>query len=154
MGGGHGFVGSPACRCACTEHHSIPTHRQERVGALGSIRFRPGTYVYVGSAQRNLEKRMQRHLKQDKKLFWHIDYMLSCGDARVEAVFVKQAGKDAECAFAYELDAQSKGVLGFGCSDCTCRSHLFWFPVRSALKSEETFAPARRWVKHPLLGLP
>ena len=39
---------------------------KERIGALGKINFKKGKYVYVGSAQNNLEKRIARHLSKDK----------------------------------------------------------------------------------------
>ena len=46
-----------------------------RVGALGSFTFRAGVYLYVGSAQRNLAARVERHGRKDKPLRWHIDYL-------------------------------------------------------------------------------
>ena len=46
------------------------------VGALGDKSFQKGLYVYVGSAQNNLEKRVKRHLRKVKRRFWHIDYLL------------------------------------------------------------------------------
>ena len=35
-----------------------------RVGRLGQFRFRRGFYLYVGSAQRNLSARLERHGKK------------------------------------------------------------------------------------------
>ena len=46
-----------------------------RVGKLGSLYFKKGYYLYVGSAKRGLEARIKRHLRKDKKIFWHIDYL-------------------------------------------------------------------------------
>ena len=37
-----------------------------RIGALGSFTFRAGVYLYVGSAQRNLTARVERHGRKDK----------------------------------------------------------------------------------------
>jgi len=110
------------------------------VGALGNVHFREGSYVYVGSAQRNLEKRVQRHLRKEKKLFWHIDYFLSNERARIEKVFFRQGDKLAECASAQELGRQGEPVAGFGCSDCRCQSHLFWFPKSFYLQEGSDFA--------------
>ncbi|MGZ7049923.1 MAG: GIY-YIG nuclease family protein, partial [Methanobacterium sp.] len=47
------------------------------VGKLGKLNFKKGFYVYVGSALNSIDARIKRHLKNDKKLFWHIDYLLT-----------------------------------------------------------------------------
>ncbi len=47
------------------------------IGKLGTFRFKPGFYLYVGSARKNLPARINRHLSQNKKLHWHIDYLLT-----------------------------------------------------------------------------
>jgi hypothetical protein len=46
-----------------------------RVGALGRFWFRPGVYLYVGSAQRNLRARTERHGRKNKPLRWDIDHL-------------------------------------------------------------------------------
>jgi len=115
------------------------------VGALGNVHFEEGIYVYVGSAQRDLEKRLKRHLRKEKKLFWHIDYFLSNEQAKIEKVLFRQADKLAECAIAQELGRRGEPVAGFGCSDCRCQSHLFWFPKSSSLKELGVFAASYSW---------
>ena len=95
------------------------------VGALGSIEFRKGLYVYIGSAQNNLEKRLKRHFRKEKRLFWHVDYLLRSDDAKLVKALYKQANRPEECKIANELAERSEPIYGFGCSDCTCRSHLF-----------------------------
>jgi Uri superfamily endonuclease len=67
------------------------------VGALGSVNFEKDLYAYVGSAQNNLEKRIERHLRKTKQKFWHIDYLsqrfnfalsqLNCKGYPVEGTF-------------------------------------------------------------------
>lgn len=94
------------------------------VGALGTIAFTEGFYAYVGSAQNGLEKRISRHLSSEKKKLWHIDYLLS-GGGKVVGVYYKEADKSEECRIAKVLAERGSGVLGFGCSDCLCGSHLF-----------------------------
>ena len=42
---------------------------------LGIINFKKGCYVYVGSAMNSLESRVKRHLSDNKKKHWHIDYL-------------------------------------------------------------------------------
>lgn len=96
-----------------------------QVGGLGKLTFKHGLYAYVGSAQGSLEKRVRRHLINEKRKFWHIDYLLGNGDAKVMAVFHKQADKTEECAVARAIGKRGKGVAGFGASDCNCISHLF-----------------------------
>ena len=54
-----------------------------RVGSLGVIEFKKGYYIYVGSGQTNLEKRIQRHKKKIKKVKWHIDYLTTNSDVKV-----------------------------------------------------------------------
>lgn len=95
------------------------------VGALGTLSFGKGLYAYVGSAQNSLEKRVERHLRKDKRRFWHIDYLLDNDAVEVVDVFWKEAGKCEECEVAGELDEMGVPIVNFGCSDCSCVSHLF-----------------------------
>lgn len=95
------------------------------IGALGIMSFGKGLYAYVGSAQKGLEKRVERHLRKTKKNFWHIDYLLDDDAVRVVKVFYKEAEKSEECRIAGKLSEKGVAVKGFGCSDCSCVSHLF-----------------------------
>jgi Uri superfamily endonuclease len=95
------------------------------VGALGKLRFKKGEYAYVGSAQTNLEKRINRHLRKKKRKFWHIDYLLDNDAAKIANVFFKEANKAEECRIAQVIGARGEPTAGFGCSDCKCKSHLF-----------------------------
>jgi Uri superfamily endonuclease len=104
------------------------------VGKQGKLAFKRGYYAYVGSAQNNLEKRIQRHLKKQKTLFWHIDYLLESQDSNVIKVFYKEAGKSEECSIAERLKFEGDAVSGFGSSDCHCSSHLFHIENYSFLK--------------------
>lgn len=95
---------------------------QQKIGSLGKINFKKGLYAYVGSAQNNLEKRVKRHLSNNKKTFWHIDYLLSNKFAKVSKVFYKKANKSEECRIANKLAGNP--IQNFGSSDCNCKSHL------------------------------
>lgn len=95
---------------------------KQTIGALGEIEFKKGSYVYIGSAQNNLNKRVQRHLSQNKKLHWHIDYLLQNSNVKIVDVYFKEADKQHECLTANSL--KGKPVKNFGCSDCKCESHL------------------------------
>jgi Uri superfamily endonuclease len=95
---------------------------QIRIGRLGVFRFPAGRYVYTGSARRNLEARIARHLRRAKRLRWHIDYLLSSADVELQGV---RRFRDGECA----VNRRSRGsvpVPGFGASDCRagCGAHL------------------------------
>ncbi len=95
-----------------------------KVGSLDKVFFEKGTYIYVGSGQKNLLKRIRRHLRGKKKTFWHIDYLLARNFTQIQDVFIKQTDKSAECTLARKLLERGDPVLGFGCSDCFCPSHL------------------------------
>ena len=103
-----------------------------KVGMLGTFMFPEGYYVYTGSAQNNMEKRIDRHLSHRKKMHWHIDYLLRV--AKVLKV-VEYAGLKAdECRISRAIGKRPDAkiiVKGFGSSDCRCRTHLYFFPEKS-----------------------
>lgn len=97
-----------------------------KIGKLGIINFKKGYYCYVGSALNGLEKRIERHKSKDKKFHWHIDYFLKYGD--ILDTFIMETNKKIECLLSKKIERISKGsVKGFGCSDCKCSSHLYYF---------------------------
>ena len=97
-----------------------PTRIQ--IGSLGWHHFPAGHYIYTGSAKRNLEARIQRHLSKHKKLRWHIDYLLAHPAAQI--IRVERSAK-AECAWNQQTEGKIV-VPRFGASDCRtgCGSHL------------------------------
>jgi Uri superfamily endonuclease len=99
------------------------TSQKIQIGKLGILFFKKGFYVYIGSAMNNLESRVKRHLRSEKKLHWHIDYLLK--HARIIDVYYKESSKKKECIVADNFKNLEK-ILGFGCSDCKCKSHLFY----------------------------
>lgn len=103
----------------------VKTDITPKIGALGKIRFKKGIYVYIGSAQNNLEKRIKRHLSKKKKLKWHIDYLLKNNFIQIERVLYKKAKKPEECRIVNKLTKTDIPIKRFGCSDCNCKSHLF-----------------------------
>ena len=97
-----------------------------QVGSLGAVEFKRGYYVYVGSGQRHLEKRIQRHKKRVKKVKWHIDYLTTNSDVRVMEAAAYNLPKKYECILADMLRGMGfKSVKGFGSTDCKCISHLY-----------------------------
>lgn len=102
----------------------LPRSQKISTGKLGVLEFPKGLYAYAGSAQNGLEKRIERHRRKDKIKFWHIDYLLE--KARILEVYAKKSRKEQECETAKALEKKFKAIPGFGCSDCRCKSHLFF----------------------------
>jgi endonuclease-3 len=100
-----------------------------RIGKLGRLHFKRGYYSYVGSAQGSGGfKRVTRHFSvahgRNTTRKWHIDYLLPHSEI-ICAVF-SPTDEDLECVVAKLLGEYSEAMPGFGCSDCTCGSHLFF----------------------------
>ncbi len=96
------------------------------VGSLGALRFERGYYMYVGSAKVGIS-RVCRHFRKGKKLRWHIDYLTERAEAVCAYLFNLE-----ECELSRTLAAKYRGVEKFGCSDCNCKTHLYYskeFPV-------------------------
>jgi len=115
----------------------LPQARSTVVGALGRIDFRPGWYVYAGSGKKNLSARVARHLRTGKALHWHVDYLVA--QAGKKKAYPIRTHGDLECRLAGDIAGiADASVPGFGCSDCRCPSHLFYFrknpPEQSAFQ--------------------
>ena len=96
-----------------------------QVGALGILCFDAGEYAYVGSAYGpgGIDARVKRHLRNEKRKRWHIDYLLEHGE--VVSVLVKEGGNEVESA---ERLMNCPYIPGFGSSDSPLPSHLFMCP--------------------------
>ncbi len=92
------------------------------VGRLGLVNIKAGWYAYVGSGMNSLIGRIARHFKKNKIFRWHIDYLTSIAD---EMVVFLIPNRKVECELA-KLFNGFESVKGFGCSDCSCKSHLFY----------------------------
>jgi sugar fermentation stimulation protein A len=104
------------------------------VGVKRSIFFKKGYYIYAGSAQKNLTQRIERHKRQRKKLFWHIDYLTKVSEFR--AALPLRTVNDLECQLAHALKDIAEGEIAhFGASDCSCTSHLFFMSHDPLLSS-------------------
>ena len=103
------------------------------IGRHGRFSFPEGYYVYTGSARKNLSSRIERHKRKgNKKLKWHIDYLLNCKYAKIEDVFTFENSELDECSLnkrILNLKGAEVIVRGFGSSDCKndCQSHLIYF---------------------------
>ena len=99
-----------------------------KIGYLGTFSFPVGFYVYIGSAQTNLERRIERHLRKVKTFHWHIDYFLQHG--QVICVHKYTGKKNMECILGHKIGNIKTAIIpakGFGSSDCSCVSHLYFF---------------------------
>lgn len=104
----------------------LPEPRELSIGRLGTVSFPRGWYVYTGSAKQHLDQRMARHRRLRKGMHWHIDWLRK--EARWVGCIPIRTAQDLE----HELAAAIGGIAdwavpGFGCTDCTCPSHLFGF---------------------------
>lgn len=99
------------------------------VGSLGNILFPRGYYAYTGSARGpGGLKRVERHMEVLKGIrttrLWHIDYLLplTC----FKKAIVTATLQDLECSIARKIGERLLPIPGFGCTDCSCISHLHW----------------------------
>ena len=98
------------------------------IGSLGEVRFRGGWHVYIGSALGpGGLSRVRRHLRlsraRDRPARWHVDRLLLSPSFTLRHLVCGPCGSDLECALGATLGGES--VASFGCSDCSCGSHLF-----------------------------
>jgi Uri superfamily endonuclease len=102
-----------------------------RVGSLGTIEFTSGFYGYIGSALGSgglarVSRHMRVALARDKKPRWHIDYLLIDQGFKLLQVYCAATTERLECPLAQAIALPS--IPGFGSSDCSCQSHLFFSP--------------------------
>jgi Uri superfamily endonuclease len=99
-----------------------------KIGALGIVDFKKGRYVYTGSAMRNLGQRVERHRRSEKKLRWHIDYLLDNKNTEIIRIDIFPSEERQECLLNQSILKTHPGaqvVPGFGSSDCReCTGHL------------------------------
>jgi len=107
----------------------------QRIGAKGIIEFPLGYYIYVGSAMgkkgsSTILNRVKRHLRsiKDKKEHWHIDYFLKSKFTQIIQIILCPSKIRLECNLSQSIEEEADDlIIGFGCSDCNCNSHLFYF---------------------------
>lgn len=116
---------------------SLAESKDIRIGALGTIAFQSGWYVYVGSALGSGGlSRVSRHIRfyreHYRKPKWHIDYLMEV--ASLEKTVCAETNERLECVLAKAIldalgdcGARPRYISRFGCSDCDCPSHLFYF---------------------------
>jgi len=85
------------------------------------VTFPKGYYYYIGSAQKNLKSRIDRHLRKEKIIHWHIDHLTTHNSIKViNSFIIPEAEKtlEAEIANNFEKYFNAKIIVeGFGNSD-------------------------------------
>ena len=114
----------------------LRSDRTIEIGSYGRINFKKGYYLYTGSAMNSLSSRIKRHLRKEKTMRWHIDYLIPyLQDLKAIPI---QSSEDLECLLSESLSSVSEGYIkGFGSSDCHCQSHLYW--MKNNPLSDERF---------------
>lgn len=112
------------------------------VGKKGEILFLPGFHVYVGSALGpGGLKRVKRHIdfsrNKDRNPRWHVDYLHLSPSFRLVSAVCAPTSSRLECVLAGRIGGDF--VSGFGCTDCTCSSHLFYRNKSPFLEITEAF---------------
>ncbi len=106
------------------------------IGKLGIFQFYPGYYLYAGSALSGLNARINRHLGNDKRLHWHVDYFLEA--VKVREVWCVRSTERLECSLArgaLDIEGAILPARGFGSSDCHCPAHLVYVPKKVSMKT-------------------
>lgn len=96
-------------------------------GALGDVAYRRGYYLYIGSAQRNLTARLNRHRRPGRRRkHWHIDYLRETCTV-VDSYPIREPWR-REIQIVRRLRPLADGAIpGFGSSDSPEPSHLLYF---------------------------
>ncbi|MEO2152275.1 MAG: DUF123 domain-containing protein, partial [Thermococcus sp.] len=90
-----------------------------------AFELRPGYYVYIGSAMNSLEKRVARHFRREKRLHWHIDYLLK--EAELLRAYLIPSEVKLEEDLSREVSRFGQAVPGFGAGDVKVSTNLYRF---------------------------
>jgi Uri superfamily endonuclease len=133
---------------------SVEDKVQMEVGALGLINLGPGMYAYVGSAlgshSSSIEGRLSRHYSDQKKMHWHIDYILKDPKVKLKTAIFSESRSAQECNLVKRIcnyEFTFVETKDFGSSDCSCVSHLILLDLK------ENTAERYLWNKFIELGL-
>ena len=104
-----------------------------QIGRLGALQLQLGFYVYVGSAlgPGGVRARLAHHLKLSRRPHWHIDYLRA--HTKVEEICYRLDTRRLEHVWAEHIGlakGASVPLVGFGSTDCRCKSHLVFFEQR------------------------
>ena len=109
----------------------VPAGEQTvKIGKLGLLQVRCGFYVYIGSAfgPGGLGARIAHHQRISNRPRWHIDYLRPA--AEIAELWYTHDCEHREHQWAKIIAGAGSAIIplpGFGSSDCTCKSHLYFF---------------------------
>jgi len=96
-------------------------------GALGDVTYRRGYYLYIGSAQRNLTARLNRHRRPGRRRkHWHIDYLRETCTV-VDSYTIREPWRRETEIVRRLRPLADEGIPRFGSSDSPEPSHLLYF---------------------------
>lgn len=115
----------------------LPDNISISIGKLGEFDFPAGWYTYVGSAfgAGGLLGRIKHHLQPITKPHWHIDYLRQ--HAVVKEIWLSpdiQRREQDWVELMFDIPGAVALIEGFGASDSTQETHLFYFDVRPSLE--------------------
>ena len=100
-----------------------------QIGRWSLLDIRQGYYAYVGSAfgPGGVLARVSRHCRPVKSKHWHIDYLRE--HVILVSVWYSHSSTRLEHHWAGAMERlnEARPVERFGCSDCNCESHLYFF---------------------------
>ena len=113
--------------------YECKTNRSIRIGKLGILDLRRGYYVYVGSAfgPGGVKARIHHHLGRSPAPHWHLDYLKP--HCEPLELWVTYSNNKREQTWVSTLAKSKDGSIplaGFGASDTSAVSHLFFFKTR------------------------
>lgn len=102
------------------------TDQRVDIPDLGELFIKKGFYLYVGSATKDLTKKLARHSRKRKGIQTHFDSLRNvtsvAGSWPIRSVDLQ------ECELAQRVRSFAESsVDGFETSLCSCASHLFYF---------------------------
>lgn len=100
----------------------IKVNQDVRLECGKNWQIQKGLYAYIGSAMNSLEKRICRHLSEQKKYHWHIDYLLK--NSSILSVFIFP-GQRKELEVSKEFAKYFTGPKGFGSTDLAVETNLY-----------------------------
>lgn len=109
---------------------SLAQARRVRIGQLGKFRFKPGKYLYIGSAfgPGGLAARLAHHCRIAANPRWHVDYLRTVAVPRRAWYTRDPLQREHQWAdIIAKMTSVEIPAAGFGASDCRCRSHLCRF---------------------------
>jgi len=112
--------------------------KEVEVGKLGFISLIPGYYIYVGSAfgPGGLRARVHRHIAESKKKYWHLDYIKLFTQPSEIWYSYEPVIREHQWAQIIKMSKHARILMkGFGSSDCSCATHLFFMKTRPAAGS-------------------